>query len=289
MSTEMTPVQHVCTTITTPKFKENLKQALPPNVSLDRFIRTALTGIQQNPSVCDADRQSLFLAIQRCAADGLMPDGREAALAVYGGKVNYMPMVQGIIKRLATAGISIDAQVVRENDEFEQAFGDDAHIIHKAPRLGQPRGQLIGVYAIARLSNGMVMREVMDKDQIDQVRMASRSANAGPWKQWYDEMARKTVIRRLAKRLPILDAGVADTVAADDELYDFAAGNAADGDTPPAQQPTGPRRPRGLDVVAAAAPAESKPADDVIDGVSERVDTKTGEVPTESMPADADF
>lgn len=276
MSTALTPVQQVCTTISSPDFTARLKQALPPNVSVDRFVRTALTGIQQNPAVCEADRQSLYLAIQRCAADGLMPDGREAALAIYGGKVNYMPMMLGIIKRLATAGITIDSQIVREHDQFEQEFGDDARIVHKAPRLGQPRGALIGAYAIAKLPNGMVMREVMDKEQIDQVRLSSRSANAGPWKQWYDEMARKTVLRRLAKRLPILDASVADTISADDDLMDFAAGNAQPGDSAPPTQPeqqTGPRRPRGLDAVAAAA----KPADDVIDG----------EVVTESDEASA--
>jgi hypothetical protein len=76
MITQMTNVQHVCQNIASPAFRTNLEQALPPNVSIDRFIRTALTGIQQNPAVCDADRQSLYLAIQRCAADGLLPDGR---------------------------------------------------------------------------------------------------------------------------------------------------------------------------------------------------------------------
>jgi recombination protein RecT len=295
----MTPVQQVCTQLVRPEFKENLRQALPPNVSLDRFIRTALTGIQQNPGVCEADRQSLYLAIQRCAADGLMPDGREAALAIYGGKVNYMPMVLGIIKRLAVAGITIDAQVVREHDEFEQAFGDEAHITHRAPKLGQPRGALIGVYAIAKLPNGMVMREVMDKDQIDQVRKASRSSNGGPWKDWYDEMARKTVIRRLAKRLPILDPAVAETVAADDDLYDFAAGNAQDGDSAPPEaapaRPAGPRRPRGLEAVAAAGAASQPAGDgDVIDGTAERVDDAPSEAgdtqpPDDRPPANPDF
>lgn len=296
MSTEVanrpvSKVEQVCTTITQPRFKENLKQALPPNVSLDRFIRTALTGIQQNPAVCDADRQSLFLAIQRCAADGLMPDGREAALAIYGGKVNYMPMVLGIIKRLATAGITIDAQVVRENDEFEQEFGDDAKIVHRAPKLGTPRGALLGVYAIAKLPNGMVMREVMDKEQIDQVRKASRSSGAGPWKDWYDEMARKTVIRRLAKRLPILDASIADTVAADDDLYDFAAANAGAGDTPaPAAEqapPTGPRRPRGLDVVAAAGNGQADPG--AIDGEATRVEDGAPAADPEAGGGDTHF
>ena len=281
MSTQMTNVQHVCQNIASPAFRTNLEQALPPNVSIDRFIRTALTGIQQNPAVCEADRQSLYLAIQRCAADGLLPDGREAALAIYGGKVNYMPMVLGIIKRLATAGITIDAQVVKEHDTFEQEFGDDARIVHKAPRLGQPRGPLIGAYAIAKLPNGMVMREVMDKDQIEQVRTSSRSANAGPWKQWYDEMARKTVLRRLAKRLPIIDASVADTINADDDLMDFAAGNAGPGDSAPApSQPAGPRRPRGLHVVAAAA----EQADDVIEG---EVVPRNGPADDDPSPAPA--
>lgn len=267
MTTQMTPVQAVCRTISSEQFRAGIKKSLPPNITIDRFERTALTAIQMNPSVCEADRTSLFLAVQKAAADGLLPDGREAALAVYGGKVNYMPMVLGIIKRLATAGISIDAQVVRENDEFEYALGDDAKVVHRAPKLGTKRGDLIGVYAIAKLPNGMVMREVMDRDQIDQVRASSKSANAGPWKQWYDEMARKTVIRRLAKRLPILDASVAETVAADDDLYDFATANAGPGDTPPQSEPAPTtRRPNGLDVVAAAADP------DVIDVQAEQVD-----------------
>ena len=283
-------VEVVCTTISKPEFKQRLAAALPPGVNPDRFQRVVLTAIQQNPKLADADRQSLYNASLRAAADGLVPDGREGAFVEMSVKqgngwikqITWMPMVAGIIKRLATAGITIDAQLVHENDEFEQTLGDDAAIHHKAPRLGQSRGEIIGVYAIARLPNGMVMREVMDREQVELVRAASRSKDGGPWSQWWGEMARKTVIRRLAKRLPILDPAVSDTIGRDDDLYDFAAGNAQDGDTPPthdqpATTPKGPRRPRGLDAVAAAA---SQPApghdDSVIEG--EVVDTTTGEV-----------
>lgn len=282
MSTAITPVAQVCQTIAKPEFRERLAAALPPGVNVDRFQRVVLTAIQQNPDIANGDRQSLYNAAIRAAADGLLPDGREGAFVVMGGRPTWMPMVGGIIKRLATAGINIDAQVVHENDEFEQTLGDDAAIHHKAPRLGQPRGEPLGVYAIARLPNGMVMREVMDKAQVEQVRSASRSGNGGPWKQWWTEMARKTVIRRLAKRLPILDPAVAETIQRDDELYDFAAANAAAGDTPPPQQPAaqaGPRRPRGLEAVAAAAPADAID-EDVIEGEAERVER-------EPAPADA--
>lgn len=267
-----TNAEAVCMTLAKPEMRERIRAALPPGIDPDRFVRVTLTAIQQNPKIADGDRQALYNAAIRAAADGLVPDGREGAFVEMAGKVTWMPMVGGIIKRLATAGINIDAQLVYENDDFEQQLGDDAAIHHKAPKLGQPRGKEIGVYAIARLPNGMVMREVMDTDQVNQVRAASRSANAGPWKQWWGEMARKTVIRRLAKRLPILDPAVAETIQRDDELYDFAASNPGPGDTPPetAQnaptQATGPRRPRGLDKVAAAGQQPAAVDDDVIDG-----------------------
>lgn len=274
-----TNVEQVCTTIAKPEFKARLQAALPPGIDADRFQRVVLTAIQQNPDIANGDRQSLYNAALRAAADGLVPDGREGAFVIMGGKPTWMPMVGGIIKRLATAGISIDAQVVYENDDFEQQLGDEASIHHKAPKLGTPRGKPLGAYAIARLPNGMVMREVMDFDQIEQVRAASRSGNGGPWKQWWTEMARKTVIRRLAKRLPILDPKLAETIQRDDDLYDFAAGNAGEGDTAPAQAmngdpsqfspgqaQTGPRRPRGLDAVAAAGNAEQAPPENVLDG-----------------------
>lgn len=282
-----TAVEKVMQTIATPEFKARLAAALPPGVNPDRFQRVVMTAIQQKPELAQADRQSLYLASLRAAADGLLPDGREGAFVEYNVKVGrnpdrwekrvqWMPMVAGVIKRLATADITIDAQLVHENDEFEQVLGDDAAIHHKAPRLGSPRGEILGVYAIAKLANGMVMREVMDTDAIEQVRECSRDKD-GIWKKWYGEMARKTVIRRLAKRLPILDPKVAETIQRDDELYDFAAANADAGDTPAkAAQPTGPRRPRGLDAVAAAGQqAVGDPTaddDSVIDGEATRVD-----------------
>lgn len=247
---EMSPVEAVCRTIQRADFRDRLAQALPPGVDVDRFTRVVLTAIQQNPQIANGDRQSLYNAAIRAAADGLLPDGREGAFVIMGGKPTWMPMVGGIIKRLAGAGITIDAQIVHENDEFEHVLGDDSTIRHRAPKLGTPRGEPLGAYAIARLPNGMVMREVMDREQIEQVRRASRSGGSGPWKDWWTEMARKTVTRRLAKRLPILDASVAEAIQRDDDLMDFAAGNAAEGDTPP-PAPTTPRRPSSLATVAA--------------------------------------
>lgn len=267
----LTPVAEVCNAIASPAMQEKIRAALPENVSLDRFTRVTLTAIQQNPDITTKDRTSLYNACVRCAADGLMPDGREAALVAYGQIVQYMPMIGGVIKRLAQAGIVIDAQVVFENDHFEQVLGDDAKIEHKAPRLGQLRGKPIGAYAIAKLPNGLVMREVMDHEQIEQVRAVSRARDSGPWKQWWTEMARKTVTRRLAKRLPILDPQVRDLIQADDEGFDLDAAPAA---TPTQEAPAPSNgRPRSLQsVVAQAAQAEAPAA------TEQPTDTQPGDV-----------
>lgn len=248
---ELTPVQQVCEAIKSPALQEQIKQALPEGVSLDRFTRVTLTAIQQNPGIVEKDRTSLYMACVRCAADGLMPDGREAALVAFGDRVQYMPMVWGITKKLAEGNIAISAQCVYSGDTFERELGDEERIIHKAPPLGTVRGDLVGVYAIARDRNtGRVLdREVMDKAQVETVRSVSRAKNGDLWTKWIDEAYRKTAIRRLSKRLHGIADNVRSLIEADDELVDL--------DQAPAQQPETGGRPRAL----AAVVAQGKQAD----------------------------
>lgn len=184
-------------------YEPQLAAALPGHISVDKFKRVVVTAINRNPDLyTKADRRSLFLACTQCASDGLIPDGREAALVIYGGKVQYLPMVQGVLRRMRNSGevASVDAQAVYQNDKFSYRLGDHAEIIHE-PTLGDP-GNLIGVYAIIKLTNGEVIREVMNRAAIEKVRSVSRSKDRGPWVDWYPEMARKSVIRRAAKRAP---------------------------------------------------------------------------------------
>jgi hypothetical protein len=58
----------------------------------------------------------------------------------------------------------------------------------------------------------------MDIAAIERVRKVSRASgsSSGPWVQWWDEMARKTVFRRLSKWLP-LDAEADELMRRDDE------------------------------------------------------------------------
>jgi phage RecT family recombinase len=207
---------------------------LPPNIPLDHFTRMVMTAISVNPDLISADRRSFFNACVKCASDGLLPDGREAALVIMRTKVKnrtggetyidaiaYLPMVAGIRKRMRNSGEveSATAEVVYRRDHFKYELGDDAYIEHKPPPLDEDRGDAIGAYAIIKLTSGETLREVMRKDEIERARAISRAATspAGPWVKWWSEMARKTVLRRCAKAAP--QAAVLEKLLArDDEL-----------------------------------------------------------------------
>lgn len=197
--------------------------ALPSHIKPERFQRVVMTVVQQQPELLSADRRSLLAACTRCAADGLIPDGREAALVTFrardGLRVQYMPMLAGLLKRMRNSGeiVALNVQVVYERDEFVWRPSDlDAPIMHRPPPLGTDRGKPIGAYAIAKLRDGSLMAEVMDRNEIERVRAASRAKDSGPWMAWWDQMARKTVLRRLAKYLP-MDAETAALVQHDAE------------------------------------------------------------------------
>ncbi len=213
----------VLKTLTSDEFQVKLKTSLPTNIDPDRFTRVAITSLQQNPDILKADRNSLYLAILACAQSGLQPDGKQAALVRYGDKVQFMPMVAGIILRLAECGITCDTQVVHKNDLFEVEYGDEPKITHKPAKLGSERGEMVGAYAILKSRDGTVYREVMDAIQIEAVRKQSRAQNGLLWTQFASEAWRKSVLRRCAKRIALpLDQRAQRTIEADDATYDFS-------------------------------------------------------------------
>jgi recombination protein RecT len=179
--------------------------ALPKHITVEKFTRVAMTAIQNNPDLANADRNSLFGSIVRLAQDGLLPDGREAAIVLFLGKAQAMPMIAGILKKIRQSGdVSyVSAQIVYANDRFKWSLGFDEAIEHEPAPLDQEPGEPVAAYAVAVLKDGSRLLEVMRKSEIEKVRNVSRSKSNGPWVQWWGEMARKTVMRRLSKRLPM--------------------------------------------------------------------------------------
>ena len=184
MSNEITPFEAMRGTLI--KMQTEFQAALPPQINVDKFIRTTLTAIQMNPDLLEADRRSLLGTCMKAAQDGLLLDGREAAPVIFntkdGKKVQYMPMIGGILKKIRNSGelASISAQVAYSADFFEYELGDEEKITHK-PFMGLERGTPIAVYAVAKTKDGAIYREVMSVSDVEKVRASSRAGKFGAW------------------------------------------------------------------------------------------------------------
>ena len=146
---------------------------------------------------------------------------------------------------------------VYENDNFDFCLGDEEHITHK-PNLSN-RGKLIAVYSIVTMKDGEKSREVMSVEDVNAIRQRSRSGSSGPWVSDFAEMAKKTVVRRHSKRLP-LSTDIDGMIKEDDEL--FMPEQAAPEPAQASETAAAPKRPSRLQKVAEQAPP---PPDD--DGV----------------------
>lgn len=182
---------------------------LPANVSFDAFRNAAVVAITDNPSILSCSKESLFKSIRRLAAAGLVPDGREAAIVPFKGEAQAMPMVFGLIKVARNSGeiASIWAEVVRGDEAFRISMvNGERKFEHDYDPMAR-KGEVKGAYAVAKLKDGTIEVEAMGRDDIEKRRRSSATQKgdtpSGIWGQWYEEMAKKTVIRALVKRLPM--------------------------------------------------------------------------------------
>lgn len=228
---QRSPQAELVAQVRSEQFQEQLALALPEGVRRERFVRSVATALLDNPDLADpekVERTSVFQAVLKSAQDGLVPDGREAALVVFGRKAQYMPMIGGFRKIAGEHGWTIRTAVVHEADEFEVELGVDPKVRHVPPRPGSDRGEIIAAYAVGAHGDGRREVEVMDLAEIEKVRAVSRSSGRGPWVDWFERMAEKTVGRRLFAKLPlgdrerierVLEASRAEPVDATTALY----------------------------------------------------------------------
>lgn len=200
-------------------------------------------------------KQSLFMSLFQAAHDGLVIDGKRSALVLFNqnqedinGKkvkiktVQYFPMVLGIREKVYEfTGMLLEAQIVYSNDYFEWEQGDNPKLIHKPSLELDDTAKPLAVYAVARKDGQVVDRVVMRIAEINKITRSSKSgfkqewdkaANryktdatgnpvgevVGIWKDHWEEMAKKTAIRRLAKQLPLVEE-VESIIESVDQYY----------------------------------------------------------------------
>lgn len=197
-------------------FKNNHERMLrmAPRTGGDpnRLLSIAFSSIAYNSDLVSCTPQSLFGGVVEALKLGLMLGGpmQEAWLIPFTNKgVREATLIVGyqgyrnIIDR-ARSTLDLHPRAVYQHDDFDVEFGSNPRVYHKPYwAIGRPdQGPLIAVYAVARLRGGGIQIEVMPKAEVDAHRAKSRAKDSGPWVNFYDAMALKTVIRKIAKYLP---------------------------------------------------------------------------------------
>lgn len=220
---DRTPAQILTTQVRSPEFAEQVAMALPDNVPASRFQRVTVTALLQKPELAEVDRDSFFFSLLKCAADGLLPDGREAALVPYNGKCSYLPMIGGYRKVAGEYGWTIETVAVRAKDEFTYSLGSDPRVDHKPAPINSDRGELVAAYAIGRHRDGRRVIEVYEADKVAAAKGVAQTDRV--WKQWPEQMWEKTVGKRLFQKLPLdpADKRVASLVVDAEEIGPAAA------------------------------------------------------------------
>ncbi len=181
-----------------------VRQGVRPE-ALVRFTLMDMAN-PKNPKLRECSPQSIYLGLLACAVTGLEPGALkgEAYLVPFAGEATFIPGWKGLVKqaRRSREVVGITANVVREADTFDLDLGTSNTIIHK-PARGD-RGDVIGAYAVATLLHGQREIEWMDREDLDAIEKVATSRGKSPaWKDWPDQMQRKSPIRRLCKRLPL--------------------------------------------------------------------------------------
>ena len=195
---------------------------------IDRFVSVALHAATSDPKILRATKESIVQSIRDSALLGLEPVGitGDGAIVVYdervkverpgrqGGTIiveervptaHFQPMYRGLLKlaRRSDQLAHIDAHVVYAGDAIELDLGSSPSVRHTPVLDGSERGAIVGAYAVAETKEGRRYVEWMSHADIEVVRKTSRAGQSGPWVDFWPEMARKTVLRRLMKRLPL--------------------------------------------------------------------------------------
>jgi recombination protein RecT len=216
--------------------RPEIKAMLPTHVNVERFMKSALLAVARDHNLQACTPLSLLTAVINAAELGLdfTPGKAHAYLVKYGDKAQFMPSYKGMIDLARRSGDvkKIESFIVKEKDVFKIRLGTSPGIDHEYPAKGS-RGDMIGVYAVATFTDGETQFDYMTREEIDAIRKRSKAANSGPWVTDYNEMARKTVVRRLFKYLPCSSDMLTKAIEADNQaigLVDYEVEPMEDGD-----------------------------------------------------------
>lgn len=190
--------------------KDELKKLLPSSISVEKFIEAAKTYysdalLKDNKSkLVNAEERSIMIAVEKAAKDGLLLDGSESCLMIFGTQAQYNPMTSGFIKLILNSGFvsKLTTYIVYEKDIWQlKIINGEEEMIHEPKVFAseKERGEKIGVYAVAKLKDGNVFFKFLGREKLAKLRAKSQKKDL--WDSETEEFWSKSAIRQIAKSL----------------------------------------------------------------------------------------
>ena len=191
------------------KMGEGIHRHLKP----ENLVKMAIMAATNSPKLLECTGNSIMMCLIQSGQLGLDCSGAlgDAYMVPYGQTAQFHIGYRGLIKRAHRGGAvkSIQTQVVWNDEEFEYAAGLDLIPWHvpdfDARRDNSIKGlyEMRAFYCVVDLGNGAKHVEVMELEEIEQIRGLSKAAGSSfsPWNDHYVEMGEKTVLRRAFEEL----------------------------------------------------------------------------------------
>ena len=208
---------------------------LPAHMSTERVMMLARMAIAKNPTIAQCEPLSVVESIIQASRLGLeigSPIGG-AHLVPFKNKcqmiVDYRALVRLALK--SPDVLKVHATAVYLGETFRVIQGTNQAIIHEPHLTGvKDDANITGFYAVAKLNGGESVHEYASREEVDKIRARSRASARGPWVTDYAAMGSKTMLKRLAKWLPMHDEFGA-AIEADNRADGFGSAT-IEGDTP---------------------------------------------------------
>ena len=217
--------------------RASIEAVIPRHLSAERLMKIARVAWGRSTKLQECTAQSLITCVMEAAELGLDVSGTlgTAYLVPFKNHGKYEATLiigyRGLIELARRSGMiqSVETRAVFHGEKFEMTHGMNPSLRHEPDIDEKPEVKKFrGCYMVARLKDGGTHVEWMNKAEIDGIRAMSKAGQFGPWKDHYIEMAKKTVLRRGFKMLPMSPEMVSAFTHSDDvefpgEIIDVTA------------------------------------------------------------------
>lgn len=205
MANELAKQKQTFSVVLTDKLN-SVSDALPKDFNKARFVQNALALLNDNPDLQKYSQTQIMSGLMKGAYLGLDFYARECYLIPYGKQLNYQTDYRGAKKLAKKYSIrpikDIYAKLIREGDQFVEKIIDGRQTFDFNPKFLND-GPIIGAFAVALYEDGGLSYDVMSLKDIENTRRSSKASNSPAWKNFFGEMAKKTVLHRLCKHIEL--------------------------------------------------------------------------------------